>query len=104
MERVAGQSTSSVLRLDPVITIREISRLRDATLALLRQGTPAVVDCSAVERADVSLIQLLVSARRMARRDACRLDLVIPASGVVADLIRHSGLEHDFDTTGAVDD
>ena len=97
MAQTATQASPTVLHLAPMVTIREISQLHDSILALLRNGMPAVIDCSAVELADISLVQLLIAARRMAERDACRLNLVIPSSGVVADLIRHSGLEHDFE-------
>ena len=67
-------------------------------------GGPTVLDCSAVEKADISLIQLLVAVQRMAERDRLRLDLVIPETGIVADLIRQSGLEQDFEATGVGND
>ncbi len=96
----ADQTSPQVLCLAAVATIREVSALRDAVLALLQGGAPAVIDCSAVEKADVSLVQLLVSARRMAERDGGRLEFVIPPSGLVAALIRRGGFDLDVDGTG----
>ncbi|CAK0757653.1 hypothetical protein WCLP8_2900009 [uncultured Gammaproteobacteria bacterium] len=100
MTGAMDQSQDGIIRLPPMATIREAAQLRDTLLDLLGQGVPAVVDCSAVEQADLSLVQLLTAARRMAERDGLELRLVIPSSGALANLIRHSGLEHDFDQIG----
>jgi anti-anti-sigma regulatory factor len=100
MGRVAPETPPTIFSLPPVVTVRDVALLRDQTLALLLTGQPLVIEGSAVEKADVSVIQLLVAAKRMAERDGIRLEMKLPATGVVAEMIRASGLTHEFDRFG----
>ncbi|MEI6986855.1 MAG: STAS domain-containing protein [Rhodospirillaceae bacterium] len=95
--RVIEQSQDGTLRLPPMTTVRDAAQLRDTLLDLLGQGVSVIVDCSVVEQADLSIVQLLTAARRMAERDGRQLRMIIPSSGALADLIRRSGLEHSLD-------
>jgi ABC-type transporter Mla MlaB component len=104
MAQTADLKPSDIFRFPPVVTIREISEVRDAVLPWLEKRSPFALDCSAIDRADVSLLQLLISAQQMAKRDRTVLHLIIPAEGLVEDLIRLSGLAAHFDRTGAVDE
>ena len=96
MSGVMDQEQNGALRLPPVATIRDAVQLRSSALELLARENPAIVDCSAVEHADLSVVQVLVAVRRMARRDGIDLRLEIPPAGALAELIRQSGFEREF--------
>lgn len=89
-----------VLSLAPVVAIRDSAALRAALLSLFQTEKKVRINGTAVERADLSLVQLLIAARQMALRDGIDLDLVLPPSGVIVSLIRQSGLEHAFPGLG----
>ncbi|CAK0750379.1 hypothetical protein CCP2SC5_160030 [Azospirillaceae bacterium] len=88
---------NGVFQVPAVATIREASRLREALIEALGRGGRAVVDCSKVELADLSLVQLIIAARRAAERDGQELRVIIPSSGVVAEVIRDNGVKSAFD-------
>lgn len=90
------QNQGGKLRLPPVATIRDSTQLREAVLDLLGLKSPVTLDCSALEQADISTVQVILAARQMARRDGIDLRLDIPPSGVLADLIRQAGFAHEF--------
>ena len=49
------------------------------------------IDCSGVSEADLTLIQLLLAARRSAERDGKRLVLSAPAAGALREALETAG-------------
>jgi len=94
-------------------TMRTIEAIH-ARLSRLIEEKPAVeIDCSAATEVDLSLIQLLLAARKGANASGKTLILSRPASGALRDALMRSGLltaaggserdEHNFWLTGATD-
>ncbi|MBF0627760.1 MAG: STAS domain-containing protein [Magnetococcales bacterium] len=88
---------NGVLHLPPRSTIREVAALRDALLGMINQGGHVVVDCSAVEQSDLSVVQMIIAARRTTHGDELALSVILPPLGPMADQIRACGLEHEFE-------
>ncbi|MBF0272194.1 MAG: STAS domain-containing protein [Magnetococcales bacterium] len=93
----ASQGTDGVLRLPARATIREVAAVREAVLGLLNQGVPVVLDCSDVVQTDLSMVQMIIAARRSTGGDELALRVVLPGMGVMAEQIRLAGLEHEFE-------
>lgn len=49
------------------------------------------IDCSAVEEADLSFVQLLLAAKESARRSGRAVRLAQPVSGALHDILRRGG-------------
>jgi STAS domain-containing protein len=77
--------------LDGAQTVRNIgaacARISDA----LTQNLEVQIDCSSVESADLSLIQLLFAARITARRTGKRLGITAPAGGALHAALEQGG-------------
>ena len=86
------QSEPGRLALPGVATIRTIAGLHDEIQALLQSHDRIVIDCSPLTEADLSLVQLLLSARRSAMAAGKSLALGAPASGVLHEVLRRGGL------------
>ena len=56
------------IRLDGALTIRDIAGVHASLAAALERHATVIVDCSAATEVDLSLIQLLLAARRSAQR------------------------------------
>lgn len=59
-----------------------------ADLAALLGAGPAVVDATGLTRTDTAVLQVLLAARRQARRQGCTLDILMPERGQPLDLAR----------------
>ncbi len=79
------------LTLERSVTVRNIDGLHANLLAMLSQQCPVVIDCSALEETDLSLIQLLVAARRSAQQSGRSLALAGPAMGALQVALRQGG-------------
>jgi anti-anti-sigma regulatory factor len=77
--------------LDGVVTVRTIAAFRSTLLNALTEHRSVRVDCSAAESVDLSLIQLLLSARLSAHRQGKRLKLAAPADGVLRATLEQGG-------------
>lgn len=80
------------LQLEPVQTLRTIDAAATALRDLLGQHSHVEIDCSAVSEADLTLVQLLLSARKTAEHDGKRLTLAAPASGALLDALARAGV------------
>jgi anti-anti-sigma regulatory factor len=88
-QRVAAESDR--FALPSSATIRTIETIRSELLAALERQSTLVIDCAALAEADLSLIQVLLAARKTALQHGKTLALAQPASGVLRDVLLRSG-------------
>ena len=90
-----GDSPSALV-LDNVQTLRTIDATKDALVERLGLNRELVVDCSRVEEADLSLVQVLLAARKSAENlgGSLRLAALSPA---LHDVIERSGIDGSDD-------
>jgi ABC-type transporter Mla MlaB component len=69
-------SSVARLRLDGALTVRGVASVHADLAAALDQHAMVIVDCSAATEVDLSLIQLLLAARRSAQHADKTLRLV----------------------------
>ena len=80
------------VHLEGCATLPGAAEVRARLLGALARGEPLVVDCAAVDEADLSLVQLLVAARRLAARNGAGFRLEPPPSPAVVALFERAGL------------
>ncbi len=80
-----------VLSPGPDCTVRTIRSLQGAMIAALADTTALTLDCAGIERADVSFVQIVLSAARAAKRQAKAL-AVVNLSPVAEAAFRRSGV------------
>ena len=85
------------LVLEAVQTLRTIEATTAAVRDLLAQHPHVEIVCGAVGEADLTLVQLLLSARRTAEQSGKRVTLAAPASGALLDALRRGGLAEAAD-------
>lgn len=73
------------------IVIGNISDVRDLILRAFDQKKPITIDISRVTEADITLPQLIESARRSAAIEEREIRLSQPAEGAVLQLLRRGG-------------
>ncbi|GGB28405.1 hypothetical protein GCM10011380_17510 [Sphingomonas metalli] len=73
-----------------------IETLADALRAALSPGRAVRLDLSAVAAPDLSVLQLVQSARVTAARDGCGFALAVPATGSLAALLDRAGFPPAF--------
>nr|WP_280140974.1 STAS domain-containing protein [Methylobacterium phyllostachyos] len=72
--------------------LRSVQQLRDEMLAAFGGDSPVTLDCTAVERADVAFVQLVLAAERSAARRGATLTLTNRTTGL--DIaFRRAGLD-----------
>jgi len=77
--------------LNGVLTVRTIATAKETLLRALTQQPAVQVDCTAVESADLSLVQLLLSARLSARQAGKPFVLCAPAEGALRAALEQGG-------------
>lgn len=88
---INADSTTGHVRFDGALTVRCIGAARAALLEALAAHTALSVDCSAVESADLSLVQLLLSARLSANQAGKPFTLAAPAAGALRAALEQGG-------------
>lgn len=73
------------------VTISNIGAAHDALGAALREHDAIIVDISAVDETDLTLVQLIESARRKAAETGRDFTLRHPAGGAVLEVLRRGG-------------
>ena len=79
------------LALDGSLTVRGIAAVRETVLEALAKHAAVEVDCSAADAIDLSLIQLLLAARRSAQAAGKSLSLATPADGKLRRALEQGG-------------
>ena len=91
------------VRLSGPLTIRHAAEHREALMAALSQNQTIRVDLPADSDADISIVQLLLSARVSARASGKQVTLKHEASGSLRDVLDRGGFlaadEMEFWTT-----
>jgi hypothetical protein len=84
-----------VLRLEGPLTIKTISGVKDSLLASLAKArsrrVALLIDVSDEAEADLTLPQLLLSARNYAEREGLKLALKRPATGPFLSILERAG-------------
>ncbi len=83
-------SDNSVV-LSPTHTIKNCCELAETLRERLSCGTSVTVDAAAVVEGDITLIQVLVAARKSATANGCDFTVANPSPAFVA-LVRQSGV------------
>ncbi|MBT9371589.1 STAS domain-containing protein [Rhizobium sp. CSW-27] len=79
------------IRLPDTLTIRTIAPVRDDLLHALQNQDSVIIDIADDAEGDLSLLQLLESARIYAGTAGKSITLARPAGGRIADLLAASG-------------
>lgn len=79
------------LPLGPSVTIRNAREVAGRIAECLRSGRDITIDAAGIESGDVTLIQILVAARKSAARRGRRLEIEAPSPALTA-LMRRCGL------------
>ena len=87
---MTNQEHSSISISDSIV-IGNISGVRDLILPAFDQKNPITIDISGVGEADITLPQLIESARRSAAIEGREIRLSQPAEGAVLQLLRRGG-------------
>ncbi len=79
------------ISLDGVRTIRTTEQSHSLLREAFRTASPISVDCSKVTEADLSLVQMLLSARKTAAAYGKGLTLAQPADGALGGILARGG-------------
>ena len=91
MEDPARHAAASCIRLPNAVTLRNIEAVRAEMLGHLATSSSIEIDCSDLEEADLSLVQLIVSLRKNALQGGGGVTLMRPASGALLDVLNRGG-------------
>lgn len=81
-----------VLRFEGSLVLSNAEAIQRSLLSALREHPTVEVDCSDASEVDISFIQLLIAAQRMAAASGKRLALSNPASGVLCEALQRAGM------------
>lgn len=84
-------SKTQAIRLSGVASIRSIGRHHDVLCATLSAGADVALDLGDIEDADLSFIQLIISARRSAQARGLSLTLSSPAPEPILQTLERGG-------------
>jgi ABC-type transporter Mla MlaB component len=85
------------------LTVRTIALVHERLLAALREFPSVTVDLSRAGEVDLSLIQLMLAARKSAAAAGKRLSLAAPVDGALRDALACAGLIASADDQPAAD-
>jgi len=86
-----NQSDSASVAISGLLTIRNVARGKEEIWASFADRPDVVLDISPDSDADISGIQLILSALLYARSTGKRLSLSAPVSGSVLDVLERGG-------------
>lgn len=92
MEDSAQRQNALCIRLPNAVTIRNIEAVHADILGGLTTAQRIEIDCTDLAEADLSLVQLLVAARKSAARRGISLALTHPTSNALRDILKRGGL------------
>jgi len=97
----AGTTSAHRLALDGDLTIRTIGQAHKTLAFAITEASKICVDLSGAKDADLTLVQLLLSAHRTAQRDGKSLHLSQPLPDTLLSEVVRGGFDRDsFWTTG----
>jgi ABC-type transporter Mla MlaB component len=74
------------------LTVAEVTALASNLNAVCTPTAELHIDASGLEEADLSAIQLMISAKRTATERGCGFHLHAPAAGALAQLMKRYGM------------
>ncbi|MFD1624138.1 STAS domain-containing protein [Azospirillum griseum] len=86
---------TTTLRLSGSETIAQVDGLCDRLRASLQASHSVIVDCDALEEADLALVQALIAARLSAQRRRTAFHLKHPLCEPLSDALRRGGFFND---------
>lgn len=89
------QSGTICIACDGAVTVREIDAVQTRLLAAMRQYPIVTFDCTDATEVDLSLIQVLLSARASATHAGKTLRLATPAQGALHAALHVGGFLPD---------
>lgn len=93
---MSSNASLAALTWQDGLTLRTISKHCDDLLLALSQKSTVVIDISDDQQVDLSLIQLIESARIFASTSGKKLTLVKPATGQLLDALERGGFLHNI--------
>jgi hypothetical protein len=81
----------TAIGLDGVRTVRTAEQSHSLLLETFRSASSITVDCSKIAEADLSLVQLLLSARKSAAAAGKKLTLSHAAEGALGSVLARGG-------------
>ncbi|MCJ8509283.1 hypothetical protein MUU53_15305 [Rhizobium lemnae] len=88
---MSSNETVAVLSWDESLTLRTISNHCDELLLALNEKSAVAIDISDDQPVDLTLIQLIESARIFASTSGKKLTLLKPAAGHLRDVLERGG-------------
>jgi ABC-type transporter Mla MlaB component len=79
------------LHLDGAQTVRTVHAAHERLIAAMAEHQAIEIHCDGVTELDLSLIQLVLAAKRSADRAGKSLTLATPATGKLRDALDHAG-------------
>lgn len=87
---------NQVMIFPDVVNIRNVAAVCGDILSFINKKSGVTIDLTECREIDISGIQMIESARILARTQGSELALSAPASGAVADVLHRSGLVAAF--------
>lgn len=91
----SSMSSKSIVILKEDCSIKNARRIVVTIREVFDRGEHAAVDCSGVEQADISFIQLLVASQKTFHSRGLRFEIVNPADPLLAAMAR-AGFQLDL--------
>jgi ABC-type transporter Mla MlaB component len=85
------QSKIGNLILEGAATVRTAEATHAKLADFLRHHSDIEIDCTGITEADLSLVQLLVAARKSAKRSGKTVVLTAPAGGALREALSQGG-------------
>ena len=85
------EPSDGTIEFGGIRTVRTAEQSHSLLLEALSAASSIRVDCSHVTEADISLVQLLLSARKTAAGTGKRLTLAHPAEGALGGILTRGG-------------
>ncbi len=89
---MADASLECLVPLEGAFTVRNIEMVRQRLIEALGGYRRVVIDCAGITEADLSFIQVILSARRSAAAAGIHLSLAQPVDDVLLDALRRAGV------------
>jgi anti-anti-sigma regulatory factor len=91
ISKMSIENTSFALAFEGSLTISQAEVIQATLLDVLQRHSAVQIDCSVVEEIDVTFLQILISASRMALASNKNLHFSSPPAGLLADAITRCG-------------
>lgn len=98
------KSNGGRLVLDGPATVRDADALHAKLTDILQHHSEIEIDCAGVTEVDISLIQLLLAARKSALRAGKSVVLAAPAAGALREALSRGGFFPGIEDQASADE